>query len=110
MQISATSVDDVVALVARQHRRANAAAQICVVHRGQVVLERALNCAPDALFLIYSASKPFVALLVHLLAEGGQLSLDDPLAAYWPQFAQYGKGSITIRHVLQHRARWATAS
>jgi CubicO group peptidase (beta-lactamase class C family) len=41
---------------------------------------------------------------VHLLAERGQLNLDDPIAKYWPEFAQNGKGSITIRHALQHRA------
>jgi len=69
-----------------------------------VVLDRTLGCAPDALFLIYSASKPVVALLVHVLAERGQVNLDDPVATHWPQFAQHGKGSITIRHILQHRA------
>jgi len=55
-------------------------------------------------FYIYSASKPFVALLVHLLAERGRLDLDDPVAAHWPQFDQHGNGSITVRHALQHRA------
>jgi CubicO group peptidase (beta-lactamase class C family) len=54
--------------------------------------------------MIYSASKPFVALLVHLLAQRGRLSLDDPVALHWPEYAQHGKDGITIRHVLQHRA------
>src|SRR5205807_5585590 len=40
----------------------------------------------------------------HLLAERRQLALDDPVVTYWPEFGQKGKGSITIRHVLQHRA------
>ena len=82
----------------------NADAQVCVIHRGQVVLDRTVGCEPDSLFLIYSASKPFVALAVHLLAERGALSLDDPVAAYWPAYAQHGKQEITIRHVLAHRA------
>jgi CubicO group peptidase (beta-lactamase class C family) len=82
----------------------NATAQLCVIRDGQVVLDRSFGCQRDALFLIYSASKPFVALLVHLLAQRGLLSLDDPVAAYWPEFSQHGKGSITVRHVLQHRA------
>jgi CubicO group peptidase (beta-lactamase class C family) len=63
-----------------------------------------MGCPPDALFWLFSASKPYVALLVHLLAERGKLSLDDPVARYWPQFAAVGKESITIRQVLQHRA------
>jgi CubicO group peptidase (beta-lactamase class C family) len=93
-----------VELIERQHQRRGAAAQICVIQHGKVVLDHAIGCAPDALFAIYSASKPFAALLVHLLAERGQLKLDDPIAKYWPEFAQNGKGSITIRHALQHRA------
>jgi CubicO group peptidase (beta-lactamase class C family) len=67
-------------------------------------LDRAIACSPDALFLIYSAGKPFVALLAHLLAERDMLSLDDPVAAHWPEFGQRGKQAITVRHVLQHRA------
>jgi CubicO group peptidase (beta-lactamase class C family) len=81
-----------------------ATAQLCVLRDGQVVLDRAIGCRPDSLFWIYSTSKPFVALLVHLLAQRGELSLDDHVAAHWPQFGQHGKDTITIRQVLQHRS------
>ena len=81
-----------------------AVAQVCVLRHGQVVLDRAFGCDPGSLFLIFSAGKPFVAVLVHLLAERGQLALDDPVARYWPEFGRRGKGAITIRQVLQHRA------
>jgi CubicO group peptidase (beta-lactamase class C family) len=81
-----------------------AAAQICVLRDGQVVLDRAAGCRPDGLFWVFSASKPFVALLVHLLAERGLLSLDDRVAQHWPQFGQRGKEAITVRQVLQHRS------
>jgi CubicO group peptidase (beta-lactamase class C family) len=79
-------------------------AQLCVILEGQVVLDRAFGCAPDALFFLFSAGKPYVALLVHLLAERGALALDDPVARYWPEFGQQGKQAITIRQVLQHRS------
>lgn len=98
------TTDRVMYLIEQQHRRPGACAQICVIRHDEVVLDRVVNCSPAALFLIYSASKPFVALLVHLLAERGQIRLDDPVATYWPEFDQQGKGAITIRHVLQHRA------
>jgi CubicO group peptidase (beta-lactamase class C family) len=39
-----------------------------------------------------------------MLAEQRLLSLDDPVAAYWPRFALQGKRRVTIRHVLQHRS------
>jgi CubicO group peptidase (beta-lactamase class C family) len=70
---------------------------------GQVVLDRVFGYRPDSLFLIYSASKPFVALAVHLLAQPGQLRLDDQVAAYRPGYAQHSKQAITVRHVLAHR-------
>jgi CubicO group peptidase (beta-lactamase class C family) len=79
-------------------------AQICVLLDGRVVLDRAIGCQPDALFWVFSASKPLVALLVHLLAERGELSLDNPVARYWPQFGSAGKADITVRQVLQHRS------
>ncbi len=69
-----------------------------------MVLDLAAGCRPEALFWIFSASKPFVALLVHLLVQRGRLSLDDRVAEHWPQFGQRGKESITVRQVLQHRS------
>jgi CubicO group peptidase (beta-lactamase class C family) len=81
-----------------------AVAQLCVVRDGRVVLDRAIGCRPDSLFWIFSTSKPFAALLVHLLAQRGELDLDRPVAAYWPAFGQRGKDGITTRQVLQHRA------
>ncbi|HET7013193.1 MAG TPA: serine hydrolase domain-containing protein [Streptosporangiaceae bacterium] len=79
------------------------AAQLCVIHRGRLVADHYYNCRVGSLFWLFSASKPLVALAVHLLAERGQLSLDEPVASYWPQFAQRGKQAITVRQVLQHR-------
>ncbi|MEU6486652.1 serine hydrolase domain-containing protein [Streptomyces sp. NPDC046887] len=85
-------------------RSRGGAAQVCVLRRGVPVLDRSFGCAPDSLFLLYAATKPFAALTVHLLAERGLIGLDEPVAAYWPEFARHGKGDVTVRHVLQHRA------
>ncbi len=85
-------------------RARDAAAQLCVIRHGEVVLDEAYRCEPGALFWIFSASKPFVALQVHLLAQRGALSLDDPVAKHWPGFGQRGKESITVRQVLAHRS------
>lgn len=85
-------------------RQYGAVAQLCVLRDGRVVLDRQFGCGADALFWTYSVSKPFVALLVHQLAEQGRLRLDDPVAAHWPEYARYGKDVITVRHVLTHRA------
>jgi CubicO group peptidase (beta-lactamase class C family) len=85
-------------------RKRGGPAQLCVLHRGRVVLDETVACRPDSLFFLFSASKPLVALLVHLLAQRGELALDDPVATYWPAFGQHGKHTVTIRQVLQHRS------
>jgi uncharacterized protein YbbC (DUF1343 family) len=36
------------------------------------------------------------------LVESGRIRLNDPVAAYLPEFAQNGKGQITIRELLTH--------
>ena len=81
-----------------------ASAQLCVLRDGQVVLDRVFGCETSALFWTFSVSKPFVALAVHLLVERRLLTLDDPIAQHWPEFARNGKERITVRHVLTHRA------
>ena len=96
----APDLDDALRLI----RSRRCAAQLCVRKDGEVVLDRVFSCQPDSLFFLFSASKPFVALLVHMLAERGDLSLDDPVARYWPEFALHGKDGVTIRQVLQHRS------
>lgn len=59
---------------------------------------------PDSPVCLFSASKAITALLVHKLAEQGRLRLDDRVADYIPEFAARGKGAVTIRQLLAHRA------
>jgi CubicO group peptidase (beta-lactamase class C family) len=59
---------------------------------------------PSTLFPIQSTGKAMLALVANLQAERGHLDLDAPIAHYWPEYASNGKGSITSRDVLSHRA------
>ncbi|GAA2637809.1 serine hydrolase domain-containing protein [Paractinoplanes durhamensis] len=81
-----------------------ALAQLCVLRDGEVVLDRAWGVDADTPFLLFSAGKPFIAMVVHRLAGQGAFDLDDPIARYWPEFGAQDKGGITIRHVLRHRS------
>ncbi len=54
--------------------------------------------------MIFSCSKGLLAICVYLLVERGQLELDLPVATWWPAFAANGKGAITLRDALSHRA------
>ena len=58
---------------------------------------------PDTLFDLASLTKVVATTPAILrLAEGGALSLDAPVARYWPEFAAQGKQGITVRHLLAH--------
>jgi CubicO group peptidase (beta-lactamase class C family) len=61
-----------------------------------------LPMAPDTLMLWLSAGKPITAVAILMLVERGLLTLEDPVANYWPEFAANGKDAITLRHLLTH--------
>ncbi|QFU75242.1 class A beta-lactamase-related serine hydrolase [Halioglobus maricola] len=90
---------------------------ICVRRRGKIVLNRSIGYqrgdahSEDAVVAsintpvcLFSASKSISAMLVHLLEEQGKIHLMDPLSYYIPEFAENGKGYITIYQLLAHRA------
>lgn len=58
----------------------------------------------DTLAMCWSTTKGVTATALHLLADRGLVHYDTPVAHYWPEFAQNGKGNITVRHVLSHSA------
>lgn len=96
------------------------AMQLCVRHQGHVVINRAIGhargnapgqAAPDPVPMrvdtpvnLFSGGKAINAMLVHKLVESGHFSLDDRLASHLPGFERHGKGRITIRQILTHRA------
>jgi CubicO group peptidase (beta-lactamase class C family) len=97
------------------------AVALCVRRRGRVVLDRAIGHArgngpadppeaatelatPQTPFVIFSAAKAMTAIVAHLLDERGLIHVDDRVAEYIPEFGSHGKDTITIEHVLSHRA------
>ena len=58
----------------------------------------------DTLVHVASCSKVVVAIAILMLWDRGLLDLDEPVATYWPEFAQNGKAAITARQVLMHSA------
>jgi CubicO group peptidase (beta-lactamase class C family) len=58
----------------------------------------------DTLALVFSTTKGVTAICAHLLAQRGELDLDAPVAAYWPEFKAEGKENIPVRWLLGHRA------
>lgn len=65
---------------------------------------RELPWERDTLVHTYSVSKPFAAIALLLLVDREAVGLDEPVAAYWPEFAAGGKAGIPVRWLLTHQA------
>jgi CubicO group peptidase (beta-lactamase class C family) len=59
---------------------------------------------PDTLMIPFSTSKNSIGFSIALLVDRGQLDLDAPVAAYWPEFAAEGKQNVLVRELLSHQA------
>lgn len=87
--------------------------QVAVYHQGRLVIDAWAGLADTAagrkvdgetLFTVFSTTKGILYGAIHLLAQGGKLAYDDPVARYWPAFAARGKAAITVAQVLDHSA------
>lgn len=58
----------------------------------------------DTIVCMASVAKSMASLSVLMMVDRGQIALDKPVAAYWPEFAQAGKQDITVRTLLQGKA------
>jgi CubicO group peptidase (beta-lactamase class C family) len=68
---------------------------------GMASLELGVAVTPASVFPAASISKQFTAMSILLLAGRGQLSLDDEVRKYIPEWADH-RSRITIRHLLTH--------
>ena len=51
---------------------------------------------------VWSTTKGVAAIAVAVLVDRGLLDYAAPVARYWPEFAQQGKGQITVSQLLSH--------
>lgn len=54
--------------------------------------------------IVRSATKGVAATALLLLHQRGELDLDAPVGAYWPEYKAAGKERTLVRHLLAHRA------
>src|SRR3954449_9780974 len=59
---------------------------------------------PETLAISFSTTKGVASTVIHRLADRGLLDYDEPVAAYWPEFAAGGKERVTVRELMTHRA------
>lgn len=58
----------------------------------------------DTMVNMFSTTKGVAALAVALAVSRGLFGYDDKVADHWPEFAQAGKGEVTVRQLLGHQA------
>ena len=58
----------------------------------------------DTMVIVFSTTKGLSAMTLAIANARGWLDYDAPVARYWPEFAQNGKGAITVRQLLGHEA------
>ncbi len=58
----------------------------------------------DTMVVVMSTTKGLAAMTLALANARGWLDYDAPVARYWPEFAQNGKGAVTVRQLLAHEA------
>lgn len=111
---SRSPVDSVTAkvdqLFARWNKSDSPGCSLGVSHNGAVVYERGYGIAnldyglpitPASIFHVASITKQFTAMAIMILAQRGQLSLDDRVQRYIAELPDYG-AQITLRHLLTH--------
>jgi CubicO group peptidase (beta-lactamase class C family) len=54
--------------------------------------------------IVYSSTKGLAAMTLALAHSRGWLDYEERVATYWPEFAQNGKETITVRQLLAHQA------
>ena len=44
------------------------------------------------------------ALCIHMLVDRGLIDVEEPVAKYWPEFAQNGKDKLPVKYLMSHSA------
>jgi CubicO group peptidase (beta-lactamase class C family) len=87
-------------------------ARFCAAVDGELVLDLMAGFAdrdqtrpfgPDTLTPVFSTTKAVAALMMARLVSQGRLAYRQPVAELWPEFAQNGKGEITVEQCLSHQ-------
>ncbi|KMS73476.1 beta-lactamase [Streptomyces viridochromogenes] len=80
--------------------------QLCAYAHGRKVVDlwAGDGCEPGSLYGVFSSTKGAAHLVVALLVQEGTLEPDRKVTYYWPEFGAEGKGALTLRDLLAHRA------
>src|SRR5512143_291600 len=94
-------------------RRGELGAACCIYHRGDKVVDiwggvrDKSTGAPweeNTMAVLFSTTKGLAGLAMALAHSRGLFDYEERVSEHWPEFAQQGKGKVTIRQLLSHQA------
>lgn len=94
-------------------RRGEIGGACAIYYKGQKVVDlwggyrnakSGLPWQADTMVIVFSAGKGMASVALAVAHSRGLFDYDAKVADYWPEFAQNGKGRITVRQLLAHQA------
>src|SRR5687767_10715781 len=94
-------------------RRGELGGACCAYYRGEKVVDlwggirnrqTGEPWQQDTMVVVHSATKGLAAMTLAIAHSRGWLDYEERVATYWPEFAQNGKNTITVRQLLGHQA------
>jgi len=86
--------------------------QLAAYRNGKLMIELAggyiesggPQVVPQTLYQMRSTTKALTAISMLMLYDRGHFAFEDPVMKHWPEFGANGKETITIAHIMSHRA------
>ncbi|KAK5166559.1 uncharacterized protein LTR77_008102 [Saxophila tyrrhenica] len=79
---------------------------------GYIDKDKTIDWQENSIINVWSCSKTVTNLAVLICHDRGLLDVNEPIAKYWPEFAENGKKDIPVKHILSHStglAGWENA-
>merc|ERR1712241_182576 len=91
------------------NRGADESSQLCVYVGGEVVVDlwgstTLSSYTGDTLTTVFSSTKSITAIAMAALVDLGLINYSDKICQLWPEFAENGKGDVTIADLMRHEA------
>jgi CubicO group peptidase (beta-lactamase class C family) len=93
-------------------RRHEVGGACCVYYRGEKVVDlwggvrnksTGEPWQEDTMVVVHSATKGLAAMTLAVAHSRGWLDYEERVSRYWPEFAQQGKETVTVRQLLAHQ-------
>ena len=90
-------------------RGAEESSQLCVYVGEEVVVDLWASTSHssytgDTLTNVFSSTKSITAIAMAALVDLGLINYSDKISQHWPEFAENGKGDVTIADLMRHEA------